>query len=40
MADLDPVTPVRPVLPQDFEDGEYVAYDENLPSPVVFRLVE
>lgn len=34
------VTPVRPLLPQDFADGEYVDYDASLPSPVVFRLVE
>lgn len=34
------VTPVRPLLPEDFEDGEFVDYNENLPSPVVFRLVE
>ena len=34
------VTPVRPLLPADFQDGDFVDYDENLPSPVVFRLVE
>ncbi|MCB0879181.1 MAG: hypothetical protein KDC46_09405 [Thermoleophilia bacterium] len=34
------VTPVRPLLPQDFTDGEFVDYDADLPSPVVFRLVD
>lgn len=34
------VTPVRPLLPEDFEDGEFVDYDADLPSPVVFRLVD
>ena len=34
------VTPVRPLLPEDFEEGEFVDYNESLPSPVVFRLVE
>ncbi len=34
------VTPVRPLLPEDFEEGEFVDYDESLPSPVVFRLVD
>ncbi len=34
------VTPVRPLLPEDFEQGEFVNYNESLPSPVVFRLVD
>ena len=28
------VTPVRPLLPEDFEDGDFVDYNANLPSPV------
>ncbi|MCW2925813.1 MAG: putative Flp pilus-assembly TadE/G-like [Thermoleophilia bacterium] len=34
------VTPVRPILPADFTDGEFVDYSDNLTSPVAFRLVE
>ena len=34
------MTPVRPLLPEDFVDGEFVDYNANLPSPVVFRLVD
>jgi hypothetical protein len=34
------VTPVRPLLPEDFEDGEFVDYDADLPSPIVYRLVD
>lgn len=34
------MTPIRPILPADFTDGEFVDYDASLPSPVVFRLVE
>ncbi|MCW2921822.1 MAG: Protein of unknown function rane [Thermoleophilia bacterium] len=32
------MTPVRPLLPEDFVDGGFVDYNEALPSPVVFRL--
>ncbi|MCW2921823.1 MAG: putative Flp pilus-assembly TadE/G-like [Thermoleophilia bacterium] len=34
------VTPVRPLLPEDFEDGAFVDYNASLPSPVVFRLTD
>lgn len=34
------VTPVRPILPEDFPDGEFVDYIDGSPSPVVFRLVD
>jgi hypothetical protein len=34
------MTPVRPLLPEDFEDGGFVDYNADLPSPVVFRLVD
>ncbi|MEO6867459.1 MAG: pilus assembly protein TadG-related protein [Gaiellales bacterium] len=34
------VTPIRPILPADWVDGEFVDYDANLPAPVVYRLVD
>jgi hypothetical protein len=34
------VTPVRPILPAEFEDGGFVDFDDDLPAPVVYRLVE
>jgi hypothetical protein len=32
------VTPVRPILPADFPDGDFIDYDASLPAPVVYRL--
>ena len=34
------VTPVRPLLPSDFEQSEFVDYDASLPSPIAYRLVD
>jgi hypothetical protein len=34
------VTPVRPVMPSDWPAGDFVDYDPDMASPVVFRLVD
>jgi hypothetical protein len=34
------MTPIRPILPEDWKGAEYTDYDASMPSPIVYRLVE
>jgi hypothetical protein len=34
------VTPVRPILPENFPDGSFTDYNANIQAPVVYRLTE
>jgi hypothetical protein len=34
------MTPIRPILPEDWKGAEYIDYNASMPSPIVYRLTE
>lgn len=34
------MTPIRPILPDEFATDNFIDFDNDIPSPVVYRLVE
>lgn len=34
------MTPIRPILPEDWKGAEYIDYNATMPAPIVYRLTE